>query len=485
MKKECGILMPVFSLPGEYGTGTFGKESYDFIDFLKKSKHTVWQTLPLGQTTYGDSPYQTTGDSSLNPYFTDLEDLFARGLITAAELKREKRTVGKVDYARLYKSRYALLKKAYSRYIPTDEFLAFVNGGSVKTFALFTAAKAVYGELANFPDKLKRRDKRAIDEFLNEHYDEYLFYTFIQFILRGQYDKLKNYAAKAGIKIMGDLPLYVAADGAEVWENPSQFCVDENLAPVKVAGVPPDYFSADGQLWGNPVYDYARMREDGYKWWKKRLKFALDRYDLVRIDHFRGLDRFWAIPYGEKAVNGEWEKADGKEFLLKFPRKKLVAEDLGTIDDGVRELLKVTGLRGMKVLLFAFDGNAANPYLPENIDYNSVSYVGTHDNDTAYGYIKSANKAKYAYLRKEVAKRLNRPLGQIKSKRALTYALTDLLYSIKSQLVISSFADLCALGNEYRINEPSTLGNWRVRFKKELFTDELAARLALLAASRK
>ena len=227
------------------------------------------------------------------------------------------------------------------------------------------------------------------------------------------------------------------------------------------------------------------MRADGYKWWKNRLKFALGRYDLVRIDHFRGLDRFWAIPYGEKAVNGEWEKADGKEFLLKFPRERLIAEDLGTIDDGVRELLNVTGLRGMKVLLFAFDGNAANPYLPENIEYNSVSYVGTHDNDTAYGYVKSANKAKYAYLRKEVAKRLNRPLGQIKSKRALTYALTDLLYSVKSQLVISSFADLCALGNEYRINEPSTLGNWRVRFKKELFTDELAARLALLADSRK
>lgn len=477
--------MPVFSLPGEYGIGTFGKESYDFIDFLKKSKHTVWQTLPLGQTTYGDSPYQTTGDASLNPYFTDLEDLAARGLITDEELKRERRAVKQIDYARLYKSRYALLKKAYSRFVVTDEFLAFVNGGSVKTFALFTAAKAVYGELTNFPDKLKKRDNRAINEFLNQHYDEYLFYSFIQFILREQYEKLKKYAAKSGVKIMGDLPLYVAADGAEVWENPSQFCVDEELSPEKVAGVPPDYFSADGQLWGNPVYDYAHMRADGYKWWKSRLKSALKRYDLVRIDHFRGLDRFWAIPYGKKAVDGEWEKADGKEFLPEFPREKLIAEDLGTIDDGVRELLKTTGLKGMKVLLFAFDGNAANPYLPENVEYNSVAYVGTHDNDTAYGYIKSANKAKYAYLRKEVAKRLGEPVGQIKSARSLAYAFTDLLYSLKSQLVISSFADLCALGNEYRINKPSTLGNWRVRFKKELFTDELAARLADLSSSRR
>ena len=481
MKKECGILMPVFSLPGEYGIGTFGKESYDFLDFLKKSGHTVWQTLPLGQTTYGDSPYQTTGDVSFNPYFIDLEDLHSRGLITDKELSAERLKVDKIDYARLYKRRYALYKKAYERFIATDEFLSFVNGGKVASFALFTAVKAVYGELGNFSEELKTRNKRAINEFLNEHYDDYLFYSFIQFILFDEYDKLKAYAKKLGIKIMGDLPLYVAADGAEVWEYPSQFSLDENLTPQKVAGVPPDYFSADGQLWGNPVYDYARMRRDGYRWWKNRLKFALNRYDLVRIDHFRGLDRFWAIPYGEKATAGEWEKADGREFLTKFSPKRLIAEDLGTIDDGVRSLLKETKLPGMKVLLFAFDKNPNNPYLPENVDYNSVCYVGTHDNDTAYGYIKSLNKADFLYLRREVAKRLNEKATCFKSAKSLAFGLTDLLYTVNSKLVISSFADLCGLDNAYRINEPSTMGNWRVRFKKELFTDELAARLLTLS----
>lgn len=481
MKKRYGILMPVFSLPGEYGIGTFGKESYDFIDFLVKSNHTVWQTLPVCQTVFGDSPYQTTSDKSFNPYFCDLKDLREKGLITDEELQKEKRKVAKIDYAKLYKTRYKLLKKAYSRFIPDDEFLKFVNDGEYSSYALFMALKGAYGERSRFPEKLLKRDKKAIAEFSDEHADEILFWQFLQYTLKKQYEKLKNYAEYRGVEIMGDLPLYVAGDSVEVWENPSQFLLDENLNPERVAGVPPDYFSADGQLWGNPVYNYAAMKENGYKWWKNRIKFALNRFDLVRIDHFRGLDRYWSIPNGEKAVVGEWVKADGREILKNMPKNRLIAEDLGIIDDGVISLLKDTGLPGMKVMLFAFDGNPNNPYLPENIEKNSVSYIGTHDNDTAAGYIKSLPKDALKNLRREVAKRAGVKIRKLTGAKKIAAAMVDILYKVKSELIILSFADACLLGNEYRINTPSTVGNWRVRFPKELFTDELAENLKRLA----
>lgn len=482
MKKSCGILMPVFSLPGEYGIGTFGKESYSFADFLKRSGHGVWQTLPLGPTTFGDSPYQALSDVALNPYFIDLEDLFARGLVTRDELDAERTKVSTVDYARLYKRRYALYKKAYSRFLPSDEFLSFVNSKKVYRYALFCVLKDEFGSLNNFPTDIKNRKKRAIDEFLSKHSDEYLFYTFIQYILFEEFAKLKAYLKELGIKLMGDLPLYVAADGEEVWSSPDCFEVDENLAPKRVAGVPPDYFSRDGQLWGNPVYNYSAMKKDGYKWWKNRLRLTLNRFDLVRIDHFRGLDRFWAIPQGEKAINGNWVKADGEEILSSFTKNNLVAEDLGTIDDGVRKLLASTGIPGMKVLLFAFDKNPNNPYLPENVTENSVTYVGTHDNDTAYGYIKSLDGENYSYLRGEIAKRLRVAPSSISGKRALASALVETAYSVKSNLVVISFADACRLDNRYRINRPSTLGNWKVRYNSDLFSDELAEELNLLAS---
>lgn len=485
MKKQCGILMPVFALPGDYGTGTFGKESYDFIDFLVKSKHYIWQVLPLGQTSFGDSPYQTVSDKSLNPYYCDLEDLYKQNLITVTELENEKRKVTKVNYAALYNRRYALLKKAYSRFTPTDEFLSFVNKKEFYDYAVFMTLKSVYGSRENFPEKLKFRKKSAVDEFVAERYDEVLFYEFIQFILKKQYEKLRAYAKEKGVKILGDLPLYVAGDGEEVWRDPSVFLLNENLNPEKVAGVPPDYFSADGQLWGNPVYNYAAMKRNGYRWWKSRLRFALSRYDYLRIDHFRGLDRYWAIPNGEKAVNGEWEKADGFEILCKFPKNRLIAEDLGVIDDGVINLMKRLDLRGMKVLLFAFNGDKNNPYLPENVDEKSVSYIGTHDNDTAVGYINKLGKDEKKRFIKAVAGYAGVTPSSLDSAKKIADALLKILYSLKSEIVISSFADVNALGNKYRINEPSTMGNWTVRFPKKYFTEETAAKLALLADSRK
>ena len=477
---KSGILMPVFSLPGDYGIGTFGRESYDFVNFLQESGQKVWQMLPLSQTVFGDSPYQTTADCSFNPYFCDLDDLFEQGLLTQKELNSAKEKVKSIDYGKLYVKRTALLKKAFNRFDCSDEFLDFVNSKKYYDYSAFMTAKKVYRELKNFPDWLKIGNKRLIDEFLLDNAEDFLFYNFTQYVLEKQFFKLKKYANDKGVKLLGDLPLYVALDSADVWKNKKLFLLDEDFKPKKVAGVPPDYFSIDGQLWGNPIYDYDEMKKDGFKWWKNRLKRSLARYDLLRIDHFRGLDRFWSIPFGESAKAGEWTKAYGEEILSSVNRKNLIAEDLGIIDDGVINLLKATGLPGMKVLLFAFDGNPSNPYLPQNIKPNSVAYVGTHDNDTAYGYAKSLSKDEFKLFAKSINEVLPDGVTKVKTKKDAPSALVEIALSTDANLVILSFADLLGLDNTYRINTPSTVGNWTVRYKKEHFTSELAKRLKTL-----
>ena len=485
MKRQSGILMPIFALPGKYGIGTFGKEAYEFVDFLNASGQSVWQMLPLSQTVFGDSPYQTTADCSFNPYFCDLDELFSLGLLTEKELDNACEKVKKVDYGKLYFKRTTLLKKAFSRFDMSDEFLQFVNSKKYHDYALFMTAKGVFGNINGFPNWLKTHNKRLIEGFLQENAEEYLFYCFTQYILENQFFRLKKYANERGIKILGDLPLYVALDSADVWKNKSSFLLDEDYNPSKVAGVPPDYFSENGQLWGNPIYNYENMQANGFKWWKGRLKRALERYDLLRIDHFRGLDRFWSIPFGESAKCGEWQKAYGREILSLVNKNRLIAEDLGVIDDGVISLLKDTGLPGMKVLLFAFDGNPNNPYLPKNIIENSVAYVGTHDNDTAYGFVKNLSAEEFKRFCKNVNEILPKGVEKIKGKKQVATALIETLLSTKSKLTVISFADLVGLDNSYRINTPSTVGNWTVRFKKEYFTSELSARLLALTKKYK
>ena len=485
MKKTSGILMPLFSLPGEYGIGTFGKESYEFIDFLKNSGQKVWQLLPLSQTVFGDSPYQTTADCSFSPYYIDLDELFDLALLTQKELDGAKEKVKKVDYGKLYVKRIALLKKAFTRFDFTDDFLEFVNSKKFYDYALFMTAKGIYGNISSFPNKLKIKDKSFIFKFIEENYDEYLFYHFTQYFAEKQFLKVKKYANDNGISLLGDLPLYVALDSADVWSNPKQFLLDENFSPEKVAGVPPDYFSKDGQLWGNPIYDYKEMQKDNFKWWKNRIKRSLERFDLLRIDHFRGLDRFWSIPYGEKATCGEWVKAYGEEILTSINKKRLIAEDLGVIDDGVIALLEKTGLPGMKVLLFAFDGNPNNPYLPKNIIPSSVAYVGTHDNNTAYGYAKSLTSEEFLKFKSNVNSVLPKGVKKVKTKKDVPTALVETLLSTNANLTILSFADLAVLDDKYRINTPSTVGNWTVRYEKSLFTQELSEKLLALTKKYK
>lgn len=471
--------MPVFMLDGKYGIGTFGEESFRFIDFLKKSGISVWQVLPLSQTVFGDSPYSSTCDASFNPYFCDLEDLAEKGLITSAELKAAESKNKRIDYGKLYVKRTVLIKKAFSIFDFSDEFLDYVNGGKFHDYACFMTAKKKFGSLYNFPRDLLHKKPSAVKSFTEENYYEYLFYVFLQYVLEKQYLKVKDYAKKSGITILGDLPLYVAADSADVWANPDCFSLDEDLKPTKVAGVPPDYFSAEGQLWGNPLYDYDQMKKDGFKFWKNRLKTQLKRYDLLRIDHFRGLDRFWAIPAGKKATDGVWVKAPGKDVLSLVDRKRLVAEDLGVIDDGVKDLLKKSGLPGMKVLLFAFDGNPDNPYLPRNVGENSVCYVGTHDNATALGYAKSLLAVDFAVFRSRI--NAVAPEGvKVKRKSDVPWALIETALSTESRLAVITAADALGLDDKYRINTPATVGNWTARIPFGSLSEDLAEYLRSL-----
>jgi len=481
MKKSAGILMPVSELPSKYGIGSFGKWAYAFVDFLKKSNQTYWQVLPLVQTGYGDSPYQTVCDISGNPYFIDLEILRSKKLLTYREVESAIDKGEKIDYGKLYVERYPLLRKAYSRFDKTDRnFQAFVKEGKYNDYALFmTLSKKFNKPWVEWPEEYKRRNQAALAAFARENEEEVLFWQFLQYEFCLQYFALKKYANDKGIFIIGDLPLYVAHDSVDVWTDPDNFMLDEGYRPRLVAGVPPDYFSADGQLWGNPCYNYDYQRMTGYAFWKKRMAHVSEFYDVIRVDHFRGLDRFWTInSYEQTARNGWWSHAPGREvFAAVNAGVKIIAEDLGVVDDGVISLIRDLGFPGMKVLSFAFNGDENNAYLPWNIDENSVVYTGTHDNDTLVGYFKSLSKEQLAHEKSLIKKSLDY-LHIYKSTSgiyALCEAVVDIAYACRSRIAIIPLHDMLLLGTEYRINTPGTTGWWTARIKESVLTDTLAA----------
>ncbi len=479
MERGAGILMPVSALPSKYGIGSFGGPSIRFIDFLKKSGQKYWQILPLVQTGYGDSPYQTVCDYSLNPYFIDLEILHVKGLITKRELEAQTTKEKTVNYGKLYEQRYAILRKAFSRFDVKDKaFVRFSQTESVKDYSVFMAIKQAYSlSLSEFPKGLKLREKEAIEQFERENCEEIAFWAFLQFELQAEWKEVKKYAKKKGVSIIGDLPLYVAADSVDVWVHPELYKVDENLAATEIAGVPPDYFCAEGQLWGNPVYNYAEHEKNGYEWWKNRVKRALSVYDYVRIDHFRGLDRFWSVPAGsENAVNGKWVTAPGYEILKDFMGSNVIVEDLGLIDDGVRELISKLGFPNMKVLDFAFDGDMKNPYLPWNVGENCVYYTGTHDNDTSLSLIEKSSTQALEVIKNKVEQSLDylELYRETKGKYALVERFTDIVYASRANAAIVPMHDILCFGEEYRINAPGTVNNWTVKYRRRLFTDNLA-----------
>ena len=483
MKREAGILMPITSLPGKYGIGCFSKEAYKFIDWLKEAGQTYWQILPIHPTSYGDSPYQSFSTFAGNPYFIDLEALIEEGVLTKKEC--DKMDFGKdatdIDYEALYHSRYKLLKKAYDRSNISEnpDYQRFVaeNNWWLSDYALFMALKNFFDGQCwyEWPEDIRLRYGYSMDYYRRELYFEIEFQMYLQFKFFQQYWQLKHYAQQQNIKIIGDIPIYVAMDSADTWAHPELFQLDENNVPLAVAGCPPDGFSATGQLWGNPLYRWEYHRETGYQWWMSRLWYVFQLYDVTRIDHFRGFDEYYSIPYGaDSAIDGHWEKGPGIDLFRCADQNlgwhEVIAEDLGYVTDSVRQLVRDSGFPGMKVLEFAFDSRdsgSANDYLPHNYTENSVVYTGTHDNETLAGWFKSITKEEQMLARKYLCDERT-PL------KLLHKSFIALAMRSAARTCIIPMQDYLGLGNECRINTPSTIGiNWRWRVAAEQLTAEL------------
>ncbi len=473
--RSAGVLCHISSLPGRYGIGSLGKEAYAFARSLSSAGVGYWQVLPLVQTGFGDSPYQSVSCTSGNPYFIDLEELAREKLLTKEELKNAEHR--ELDYGELYNERYETLRLAFSRFqFDGDDFRRFVKLGRFEDYALFMTAKTVFGgSFCDWEEPIRYRDSAALEAFRTQHHEEYLFWQFLQYEFWKQWDALREYCGRLGVAIIGDIPLYVAYDSADVWAHPTLFKLDEGLRPTKVAGVPPDYFSATGQLWGNPVYDWRTHAADGYKWWTQRLQSALSTYDLVRIDHFRGIDRYYEIDAdAETAIGGVWREGPKEKLFagLGMEKDRIIAEDLGVADDGVRALLRRTGFPGMKVLLFAFDGNPDNDFLPKNIHENSVCYTGTHDNDTVKGYTDSLAAEDFILLRARLAMALEDSgveMKLMKNGENFPEAFIRLALASEAGLAIVPIQDILGLGNEARMNLPGTTGeNWLYRLDRPI-----------------
>lgn len=470
--------MPIFSLSGKYGIGTFGKSAYEFVDFLERGGQSYWQILPLSPTNYGDSPYQSFSSYAGNPYFIDPELLIKDGLLREDEA--DSFDFGsdpeKIDYGKLYKERSRMLSLAFARFEKTKVYENFCkeNAYWLDDYAFFSAMKGRYPEkpLLLWEREVKKREPEALAAMKKELAGEIEFCRFQQFKFYEQWFALKKYANKKGVKIIGDIPIYVAADSADLWADPKQFQVDGELAPALVAGCPPDAFTAEGQLWGNPLYDWKYMKNNGFSWWKKRLNFALRIYDVVRIDHFRAFESYYAIPAtDENAINGKWVKGPGialfneikKEFGASLP---IIAEDLGFLTPAVYKLLRESGFPGMKVLQFAFDSREESDYLPHNYKNNCVVYTGTHDNDTVMGWTQTAEQSDVAFARRYL---------HVDDNEDFNWAMMRAAMMSVADTCILMMPDLLGLGSEARINTPSTLGdNWQWRIREGCINDWLA-----------
>ncbi len=483
--RASGILMHISSLPSKYGIGTMGEEAYKFVDFLKEAKQTYWQILPICPTSYGDSPYQSFSTHAGNPYFIDLDMLVEDGLLKKGDFDDINwgDDAEHTDYEKIYENRFKVLRKAYSVFNKQDksEFNKFLEKHErwISNYALFMAIKEENNGKAwlEWEDGLKKRNSHDLWLFKEAHHDEVQFWEFLQYKFFEQWTKLKTYANENGIQIIGDIPIYVALDSADVWVFPDLFELDEELLPKTVAGCPPDAFSDTGQLWGNPIYDWARHKETDYTWWIDRLRSAIGLYDIVRIDHFRGFDEFYAIPYGdETAENGQWKTGPGIEFFRfigeKLGELPIIAEDLGFLTPSVYQLLEDSGFPGMKVLEFAFDPREESNYLPYTYDKNCAVYIGTHDNATIKGWVEEIDEDTLNFCKKF----LNYS-GKADSK--FIWAFINAAFACVGDTLIIQMQDYLELGAEARMNMPSVAaGNWQWRMKKGAATKKLAAKIA-------
>ena len=478
MDRSSGILLPISALPSPHGIGTLGREAYAFADFLHAAGQKYWQLLPLGPTSYGDSPYQSFSTFAGNPYFIDLDLLAEDGLLDpagldAADWGTQPRYV---DYGKIYDARFTILRKAFQKGYPRDREAvdAFRRENKwLENYALYMAVKSHFGMKSwlEWPDEdIRLRKPEALSRYRQELAADVDFYAYLQYLFFQQWNALRDYIHSLDIQIIGDMPIYVAMDSADVWAEPEFFQLGEDLVPTEVSGVPPDYFTADGQLWGNPLYDYDRMARDGFAWWIRRLEGAGRLFDVIRIDHFRGLESYWAVPAeAETARVGTWEKGPGMDLLgvltSWFQGISFIAEDLGILTEGVHRLREESGLPGMKVLEFAFS-DPSNAYLPHNYQPSCVCYTGTHDNDTAAGWYASAPKRERAFAEKYLG-----ASGAEEVRRALLRAGQGSV----AELFVAQMQDYLALGGESRINVPGVgAGNWRWRLLPGQAAPELA-----------
>ena len=487
MERCSGILMPVSALPSPGGIGTLGREAYQFCDFLERAGQRVWQMLPLGPTSYGDSPYQSFSTYAGNPYFVDPELLMEEGLVTREEIDSFPwgDDSARINYGAIYQSRFTLLRLAFRRGMERElaPFHRFreENARWLEDYALFMALKNHFGMRAwtQWEDEaIRLHQGEALTRYRELLREDVEFYSFVQYLFFRQWDALKAYAHRHGIRVMGDMPIYVAMDSADVWAGPENFLLDERNAPIAVAGVPPDYFSATGQLWGNPLYRWDKMAENGYRWWIDRVKGASRLYDALRIDHFRGFESYWKVPAGaETAITGEWVKGPGMALISAIqsacPDVEIIAEDLGFLSDGVRALLADSGFPGMKVLEFAFDSREPSNYLPHTYPRHCVCYVGTHDNSTVAAWRQEAAP--------EDVRMAVEYLG-LNQEEGFHWGMIRGGMSSVANLFVAQMQDYLGLGAEARMNIPGTLGgNWAWRLLPGQLSEALAARIRRMA----
>ena len=482
--RKSGILMPMTSLPSPWGIGTMGKSAYHFVDFLRAAGQTYWQLLPLGPTSYGDSPYSSFSTFAGNPYLIDLDLLVKDGLLLRGEPGEfdwggdEQR----VDYGKIYESRFTVLRRAFAR--GRERFAAEVetfrreNGGWLEDYALFMALKARFGMVSwtEWPEEdIRLHRPEAVERWGRELKEEVDFWAFAQFLFFRQWGDLRQYAHDRGIQFIGDVPIYVALDSADVWSNSTFFQLDEENVPKEVAGVPPDDFTEDGQLWGNPLYDWDAMRADGFGWWIRRIEGAQKLYDMIRIDHFRGFESYWAVPYGDTtAKNGRWKPGPGMALVGVltgwFPNLRFIAEDLGYSTPEVEMLLVDSGLPGMKILEFGFDPQGESGYVPHNCQKHSVCYVGTHDNETIRGWVKNGRGKAFLRYAKEYM--------HITREEGWCWGMIRTGMSTASELFVMQMQDVLELPDWSRINTPGTAeGNWQWRMKPGADSPQLARRV--------
>jgi 4-alpha-glucanotransferase len=474
MKRSSGVLLHITSLPSPYGIGTLGKNAHEFVDLLRECGHKYWQVLPINPVGYGNSPYQSYCAFAGEPLLIDLDDLVANGLLSKS--KCEEADFGAdesfVDFEKVIRVKMKLLNEAFESFKEDVGYLAFIKEEAawLDNYALFMAIKEANGNVAftQWEKNIRSYEDKAVANAMDEYDRRVRFFKFTQYVFRRQWAQLRRYANKNGIKIIGDIPIYASGDSVDVWTNPELFLLDDERKPVKVAGVPPDYFSKTGQLWGNPIYDWVEMKKDGYLWWLERFKKAADLFDTIRIDHFRAFDTYYTIDSSEKtAVNGKWQTGPGMDLFNAVRSKKekalegleIIAEDLGELFDSVKVLLEQTGFPGMKILQFGFNpDNQDNEHLPHNYSTNMVVYTGTHDNSTIKGYLNSADKSTR-----------NMAMNYLKPRifEGVNWACIRSLYASNAAMVLIPMQDILALDDRGRMNTPGTIGgsNWIWRWK--------------------